>query len=1260
MEHATRLTGINLDGKGNDGRIPLPGLHRRLNLLIADSTAIRQRLRRFLQAGMAAAGPIGSSEAAGIEAGNLQFQQGPRIGTVEILRDRIQVSEHAPSDPVWQSQRLATNQPLLTAAQREVFSLLQSVDCDPEAESNHVPALHQAGRLYVRNFLGERGAGYWRNEAEYLRWTEEARIRKNRAEPLQAELRRREAERSELTGRIAECRSTSERRSQTGAELATARQSVQHLTSTQERLEQERDRLDREIAALETGIQSLLARPAVVPVADPTPFFRFVGRLERIDEVDQQLLRVDQLMQAIQDERVRLREEASETARISLEAEEHPFHRVSELVGHLDAILAETDAAAHQTVETGGEARRREIRFADYAAAHEFATDVTENCERQRVALRGLCGELENQYRHVRHRATVAEMKQLRRCFEDLASTRQTLVDRRQELAEEARHLDPELARAVEGQEAVFLQQLRTQGWLAVRGRWVGTPPVWSLPATSYYSNPLPPVATGSVFPAGLTAGFASAIAPSPDSPHSPLAERDLPTLRQRLLELTQRRQAVAMELAQVREQLLAANSRVQQLATLLDSLRGHDLEALQRQDADLQALVASLRGEWIQLQRLIEEDAQRPVWIASPALAAASALLSQLSGGQYLRFETVPAGAVDVAGAGSQESGLQVVDARGRSWTAVELPAESRRDFRLALAFAAQRQMAGSSQSIPLLLELSGNRLSDVWMARLTQLLEQQGLADHQLLVLCDRMPVLSSSKGLDQNDLLRIFDLQRLPSAESTARIISWQSIVQPVELGPVVHEDPVELRPAIVQPAHRFSSTVAARPLPARQESPGHTVVEVAVTGETLLRDLGICPPALLAAMEGIRCFTLGDLMDLDPEDLDPGLVRAGLAPEELERMQAAAWLMQCVPGLSALDARILVQCGITEPEQLRSIPIDVLLQRIQRYLAQANGSLGRETHGRYTADRLGRWMRNLDSTRPRWRSPKTGDLSNDTGSESAAGLRTWPGDYQTGYFSRPRPRNYRPGDKWFEDQERNRPILYRTHGTRPDSTASHLPRTAIRQEIPLPSSRREELPGEPRERTLPQSAPRDRSNAPPVSDLAAQRDPGIARDPRPTAPLQGAEAGLPEGMQFYLDLDDNVEAAPSIGPKTALRFEEIGVRNIREFLRNTAESMAERINYKRLNANTIREWQDQSRLVCRIPNLRDHDAQLLVACGIREAEQLERMSPRQVFDLVGPFSETKEGLRIIRSGKKPDLAEVADWIRFAKHTRSLSAA
>ncbi|MCA9225020.1 MAG: DUF4332 domain-containing protein [Planctomycetales bacterium] len=86
----------------------------------------------------------------------------------------------------------------------------------------------------------------------------------------------------------------------------------------------------------------------------------------------------------------------------------------------------------------------------------------------------------------------------------------------------------------------------------------------------------------------------------------------------------------------------------------------------------------------------------------------------------------------------------------------------------------------------------------------------------------------------------------------------------------------------------------------------------------------------------------------------------------------------------------------------------------------------------------------------------------------------------------------------------------------------------------------------------------------------------------------------------------------------------------------------------------------EWQLQSALVCRVPELRGHDSQILVACGVTEPEQLANYDPRDLWAIVAPFIDTKAGQRIVRGGRAPDLDEVTQWIHFANHARQLKAA
>ena len=145
-----------------------------------------------------------------------------------------------------------------------------------------------------------------------------------------------------------------------------------------------------------------------------------------------------------------------------------------------------------------------------------------------------------------------------------------------------------------------------------------------------------------------------------------------------------------------------------------------------------------------------------------------------------------------------------------------------------------------------------------------------------------------------------------------------------------------------------------------------------------------------------------------------------------------------------------------------------------------------------------------------------------------------------------------------------------------------------------------------------------------------------------------------------IRFYLNRSDDVEAAPSIGPRTAQRLSRVGIYTVDDLLIAAAGDVSERLENRRVNSNTVEQWQKQASLMCQVPGLRGHDSQILVACGIVEAAQLASKRPTDLLAVVGPFAETSEGERILRGGRKPDLEEVTDWITWAQHSRPLRSA
>ena len=186
----------------------------------------------------------------------------------------------------------------------------------------------------------------------------------------------------------------------------------------------------------------------------------------------------------------------------------------------------------------------------------------------------------------------------------------------------------------------------------------------------------------------------------------------------------------------------------------------------------------------------------------------------------------------------------------------------------------------------------------------------------------------------------------------------------------------------------------------------------------------------------------------------------------------------------------------------------------------------------------------------------------------------------------------------------------------------------------------------------------------------ADVEERRAKRLARRRRQTSRLRTetieAEADVSEvaersgGLRFFLNRTSNIEKAPSIGPRTVQMLEAIGIRTVEDLMNMTPERISEKLSHRRLTPQVIQQWQHQSRLMCQIPELRGHDAQILVACGITTPEGLAGQNPATLLAIVEPFSSTKEGERIIRKSRKPDLAEVTEWVQWAANARAFKAA
>jgi hypothetical protein len=189
-----------------------------------------------------------------------------------------------------------------------------------------------------------------------------------------------------------------------------------------------------------------------------------------------------------------------------------------------------------------------------------------------------------------------------------------------------------------------------------------------------------------------------------------------------------------------------------------------------------------------------------------------------------------------------------------------------------------------------------------------------------------------------------------------------------------------------------------------------------------------------------------------------------------------------------------------------------------------------------------------------------------------------------------------------------------------------------------------------------------SPEQTNQQAPVEQTAAQMHTiSSAEEASSTEAIQSGTVDATERPQrarrFYLGLQSPLKEAPSIGPKSAELFETIGVKTVFDLLRINTVQAAEKLNRSNVTSAVIKDLQAQALLVCRVPELRGHDAQFLVGCGVRTAEQLANCEASTLLVDVQKFVGTPLGQRFLRNGKVPDLDEVKGWIASAHDARSL---
>jgi predicted flap endonuclease-1-like 5' DNA nuclease len=176
-------------------------------------------------------------------------------------------------------------------------------------------------------------------------------------------------------------------------------------------------------------------------------------------------------------------------------------------------------------------------------------------------------------------------------------------------------------------------------------------------------------------------------------------------------------------------------------------------------------------------------------------------------------------------------------------------------------------------------------------------------------------------------------------------------------------------------------------------------------------------------------------------------------------------------------------------------------------------------------------------------------------------------------------------------------------------------------------------------------VPKAAPM----APPPLEVATAAK--AAPAPKAVAPRTARTARI-EPLPRGLGPDSPVVDAPSIGPKTAKRLHNVGVKTIGDLLSLQPATGAVLVDQRHVSAQVIHDWQNQARLALGVPGLKSREAQALAGCGVCDADELTLLEPEMLAEAIGRWAVAAEAKRAWGDAPLPTADDVANWIARAK--------
>jgi len=133
---------------------------------------------------------------------------------------------------------------------------------------------------------------------------------------------------------------------------------------------------------------------------------------------------------------------------------------------------------------------------------------------------------------------------------------------------------------------------------------------------------------------------------------------------------------------------------------------------------------------------------------------------------------------------------------------------------------------------------------------------------------------------------------------------------------------------------------------------------------------------------------------------------------------------------------------------------------------------------------------------------------------------------------------------------------------------------------------------------------------------------------------------------------LHLEDDIEKAPEIGPKTAIRLRSAGIKTINDLISTPVMEIRNRYPGRKPPKKTIIKWKYETKLMMEILNLWVKDVIWLYEIGIRSRRDLLKMTPDEIIKKINELSQTPHGKSIAKRISPPDANRIRRILEWAK--------